>query len=382
MVYTWFGKAFIQKKQQVHRDKSMVKKPAFHKLKQKHGLTLTVYDYMLFSLHDPEFGYYCTRDPLGVDGDFVTAPEISQVFGEICGLWLVHLYENLGQPNPISILELGPGKGSLMRDCLRAFRICPSLEKNISLHMVEINPHLKAAQRQACTPSHIHHYDTLEAALLEIKGPLLVIANEFFDALPIRQFHYHNNAWYERSVSINPDNDMLSYGLSTNPIELSTILKTRPKQPPQEGDILETNPQQHSLFHAILEHISNHGGGGLVIDYGYDAPCYGDTLQAVSKHRYADPLHNPGHYDLTSHVNFADLLAIIQEFPKIQNHLQTQGQFLTSLGVHQRTQSLMASTTDIKSQNSIYEATKRLVDPKQMGTLFKALSFWNGAPSK
>ena len=338
------------------------------------GGKISLRDYMGFCLSDPDHGYYSTKNPLGKDGDFITSPEISQTFGELIGLWFVNFWEGKGSPQDISILELGPGRGLLMRDILRAFKVRPALLECIEVHQVEINPHLKNDQIAAISPKPLTHHETVSGALQALEGKTtLLVANEFFDAFPIDQYVYSDGMWKKRYVTYDTSLDAFTFqdeefqdphGNCTFPMK------------PDDGTVMESAPLVESAFRDIAKHISSYGGAGLIIDYGYDKFAYGDTFQALERHQKVTPLENPGSVDLTVHVNFATLLRVAQQQQNMTSVLENQGEFLRNLGIDLRTEVLAKHAPDEKSKQDILAATNRLVSEDQMGTLFKALQFW------
>ncbi len=262
---------------------------------------LTVADYMAEALGHPEHGYYITRDPLGMAGDFTTAPEISQMFGELLGLWAAQVWLDLGRPAPLHLAEAGPGRGTLMADALRAMRGVPGLAAAVQVHLIETSPSLRARQQQTLAASgHVPvWHDRLET--VPTNAPLLLLANEFLDALPIHQAQRGPEGWQERAVGWHQDR--LSWTHRPPSPALAPLL------PPADavglGKIIERCPAGLDFMRAIGQRLSQQGGAALLIDYGYAQPlAVGDTLQAVHKHRYADPLHQPGEADLTAHVDF------------------------------------------------------------------------------
>ncbi|MEL6838699.1 MAG: SAM-dependent methyltransferase [Pseudomonadota bacterium] len=323
---------------------------------------ITIADYMADCLMHPDYGYYATRDPLGVAGDFITAPEISQMFGELVGLCLAQCWLDQGAPDKCIFAELGPGRGTLMADILRATRGVPGFHDAIAVHFVETSPVLRAAQAQA-VPGAVWHdqIDTLPA------GPLFLIANEFFDALPMRQFIRDGNGWRERMVGVGQNG--LQIGLSA-PAPL-TLLAHRLADT-KDGDLVEICPTLPGMIRQIGDQINSDGGAALIIDYG-DWQSLGDTWQALSGHDSVDPLAAPGRADLTAHVDFAEIARHCQ--PAKHSRLTTQGVFLERLGITARAQSLAQGLKDAALQNHI-AAHRRLTHPAEMGELFKVMSIY------
>ena len=324
---------------------------------------LTIADYMVECLLHPTHGYYTNRDPLGAKGDFTTAPEISQMFGELIGLCLAQTWLDQGAPAPFILVELGPGRGTLMADALRATAKVPGFHAAAQLHLVEASPALR--QRQLETISHpLTHHDTFATVP---EGPLLLIANEFFDALPIRQFQRDGTGWRERVVGL--ENDKLTLGLAdqTNP----GFLESR-KEDTDDGDIVEICPTLTSLTQDIAQRIARHGGAALLIDYG-DWHSLGDTLQAVQSHETASPFDHPGEADLTAHVDFAAIAKAAS--PAKFSRVTPQGIFLERLGITPRAQAL-AQKLNGHALDAHVAAHRRLTHADEMGTLFKVLALY------
>ncbi|MDX8353683.1 class I SAM-dependent methyltransferase [Cognatiyoonia sp. IB215182] len=323
---------------------------------------ITIADYMGECLMHPTHGYYATRDPLGAAGDFITAPEISQMFGELIGLALAQCWQDQGAPERIVLAELGPGRGTLMADALRATRGVPGFHESLSVHFVETSPVLREAQADAVPDATWHdRVDTLPP------GPLFLIANEFFDALPIRQFIRDGDAWRERMVGL--DGDALQIGLSA-PAPL-TLVEHRLADT-EDGDLVELCPTLPGMISTLSGRIEAEGGAAIIIDYG-DWQSLGDTWQALSGHKKTDPLAAPGEADLTAHVDFAEIARHVD--PAKYSRLTTQGVFLERLGITPRAQALAKSLTGDALQTHI-KAHRRLTHPAEMGELFKVLSIY------
>ena len=328
---------------------------------------ITIADYMTEALLHPEHGYYTTRDPFGAAGDFVTAPEISQMFGEMIGLCLAQAWIDQGRPKGV-LAELGPGRGTLMQDVLRATKAVPGFHDALDLHLVEASPVLAAAQaaRLPVVQSHARAADLPDA-------PLFLIANEFFDALPIRQFVRDGNGWRERMVGLT--DDALAFGLSS-PAPLA-MLEHR-LDDTKDGDLIEICPNAAPVTQEIAGRIAQHGGAAIVIDYG-DWRSLGDTFQALKDHETVDPLTAPGSADLTAHVDFETIAAACA--PARHTRLSTQGVFLERLGITARAQALAQSMSGDKLQSHI-AAHRRLTHPAEMGDLFKVIGILpNNAPA-
>ncbi len=324
---------------------------------------MRVADYMALCLSDPKHGYYATRDPFGAEGDFVTAPEVSQMFGEIVGAWLVHMWRMIGAPARVRLVELGPGRGTLMADILRVAAKARNFHDAVAVHLVETSPVLKA--RQAATLAGADIRVTWHDSFVDVPaGPFLLIANEFFDALPIRQFVGSDNAWRERVVGLD-DSGKLVFGIGTG------TLDSPPDAP--EGAIFEVRPAAEATAAEIARRIVESNGAALIFDYGHAETAAGDTLQAVRGHRFADPLAAPGAADLTAHVDFAALGRSAAAEGAAVHGPMPQGEFLTALGLLARAERLGANA-DSAGRAALDAAVERLAGPAAMGTLFKAFS--------
>lgn len=322
---------------------------------------LSVADYMTDCLMHPDHGYYATRDPLGAAGDFTTAPEISQMFGEMLGLCLAQAWLDQGAPERFTLAELGPGRGTLMADILRATRAVPGFHAGADIHMIEASPVLRAAQSRALTPHALTHHDTANTLP---DGPLYLVANEFFDALPIRQFIREGEMWRERQVGLK--DGALAFGLGT-PAPVPAL--SQRLEDTRDGDLVELCPAAAPVMGKIAARIQTHGGAALIIDYG-DWRSLGDTLQALKDHAPAPALDTPGEADLTAHVDFEALTRAAA--PLAPQLLTSQGVFLERLGITGRAQAL-ATKLSGDALDSHIAAHRRLTHPDEMGTLFKVL---------
>ncbi|HVI98260.1 MAG TPA: SAM-dependent methyltransferase [Sphingomonas sp.] len=302
--------------------------------------------------------YYATRDPLGTSGDFVTAPEVSQMFGELLGLALADVWQRAGRPDA-AYVEIGPGRGTLAADALRAMG---SAGLAPAVHLVETSPVLRAAQKERLPDATWHD----DLSTLPDDRPLLVVANEFFDALPIRQLVRAGAYWHERLVACQ---DTLFLPIAGPPLPDAVIPEHLRDAP--HGAVLETSPAAVAVMRDLAARLAKQGGAALVIDYGYDGPALGDTLQAVRGHAYVNPFEAPGEHDLTAHVDFGTLGAAARATGAAVHGPVEQGQFLTALGIGARASALAASAPDRAA--SIHADHDRLVAPDQMGALFKVL---------
>jgi len=327
--------------------------------------------------------YYKTQEPFGAAGDFTTAPEISQMFGELIALWLVDLWMRMGQPAAVKLIELGPGRGTLAADILRTIAAWPDFKAAVTLHLVETSTRLREIQSVALKEYRPAWYNSFEEVP---EGFCFVIANEFFDALPVQQFVKTEEGWKERCVGYNdltdtfffankkdPHPNLLPEGEGTlmPPLPLPTGEGGAHRRWEGEG-LYEVSSISQTIIKQIADRIANHGGAALIADYGHAESGSGDTLQALSKHQYANPLENPGEYDITAHVDFAALKKTAEEVVRVAGPV-TQGQFLVGLGIAERAQKLCAKATDAQRQD-IMSALKRLVAPNEMGRLFKVMA--------
>ena len=322
---------------------------------------ISLADYMTECLLDPAEGYYTTHQPFGQRGDFITAPEVSQMFGELVGLALAQTWLDHGAPDAFSLVELGPGRGTLMTDILRATRKVAGFHDALTLHLIEASPQMRELQARTI-PSALVHHDDLSTLP---DRPVYAVANEFFDALPIRQFERTPKAWRERVVGLK--DEQLALGLSdeTLPKMLSDRLNdTKPR------DIVEVSDTARHIARELGARISEHGGAALVIDYG-DWRSRGDTFQAVAQHAPVDPFAAPGHADLTAHIDFAALAEAAR--PALSTRMIPQGVWLERLGITARAQVLARNLGGAELDQHI-AAHRRLTHDAEMGTLFKAMA--------
>jgi NADH dehydrogenase [ubiquinone] 1 alpha subcomplex assembly factor 7 len=369
---------------------------------------LPVDAYMRTCLAHPEHGYWRRAESIGTGGDFITAPEISQVFGELIGLWCAVVWQSMGSPAPLRLVELGPGRGTLMRDALRAARSVPPFQTATTVHLIEASAPLRALQDQTLGSNPVvslsNHGDALAAALRQAQdeggdrgrrppstpsvvdprlrgddvpiewheamdqvpeGPAIVIANEFLDALPIRQLVFVDGAWRERVVDIDTQG-ALQFAVGPRATGRTDELATSPSP----GAIVEICAGEDEL----LAQLAGRGSPlvALFIDYGPAQPATGDTLQAVRRHAWVDPLSQPGRTDLTAHVQFARLAGKASAAGLVADGPLTQAQFFGRLGVAERAARLMAANP--KQAGDIEAGVQRLISPTGMGALFKAMA--------
>lgn len=330
---------------------------------------MTVADYMSEALGNPRHGYYRSRDPLGTKGDFITAPEINQIFGELIGAWLAQRWQALGSPARVILTELGPGRGTLMADALRATRAVAGFHQALDLHLVDINPALQEAQRLALASYATPRWHDAFANVPD-DAPLLLIANEFFDALPIRQLQRTERDWRERLVALQ--DEALRFVLAPGPSPFASLLAPE-LMPAAPGAIAELCLPARALVRDIAERLARQRGAALIVDYGYAPPRLGDSLQAVADHKKVDPLTAPGKADLSAHVDFFALARSAEAAGAAAYGPVTQGDFLRSLGIDQRLAALR-QRADATQVAVLESGVARLIAPEQMGTLFKALA--------
>jgi SAM-dependent MidA family methyltransferase len=316
---------------------------------------------MHLCLHDPRDGYYAVRPAIRADGDFITAPMVSQIFGELIGLWMIEVWRQMGRPDPVRLVELGPGDGTLMSDLLRAARLEPDFAAAIDLWLVEPSRPLRVQQVQKLGAV-ARHAESLD----EVPGgaPLLVVANEVLDCLPTRQWEFRGGAWHERRIGLA--GDQLVFGLAPAP-----GLDGAPERAP-EGAVFEHSPAQEALASELGARIASEGGAALLVDYGRGTPGLGDTLQAVSGHRKVDPLERPGQVDLTVHADFPSVLAAARREGVETRGPMAQGDFLRALGLEARARAL--SLAQPESGERIRRQVERLAGAGQMGDLFLAVA--------
>jgi SAM-dependent MidA family methyltransferase len=327
---------------------------------------LTVEEFMQACLSDEAAGVYASRQPIGGKGDFITSPEISQIFGELVGLWAVAAWQSMGEPSRVTIAELGPGRGTLMADASRAWRGVPKFLDSVSVALIETSPVMVEAQRKTLKDAGAQ---LCWCAALDVvpEGPLVVLANEFVDALPIRQFIRRGEAWCERLIASDGRG-----GFAFMDGEAEDEDRHLPQAAP-EGAILEIRPAAHGLMRELGRRAERAPLATLIIDYGHAESGFGDTLQAVRGHRFADVLADPGAADLSAHVDFADLKREAGAAGLKAHGPMPQGEFLLKLGLAARRERLLQRATPTQAE-AIASGAARLVDPRQMGALFKALA--------
>ena len=331
---------------------------------------MTWHDYMALVLSHPQHGYYHKEQVIGKEGDFITAPEISQMFGELTGLWLAHQYQSQQLDNNAILVELGPGRGTLMADLIRAWRQTPLPLP--SIHLVETSASLRAIQQDRLADlAEVHWHDDVNTLPDQ---PLLMIANEFFDALAIRQYRLYQNQWQERGIQCDNNGNWILDWLdlaSSDPVPAFLVDQAVTLNADKDY-IMTYAPALASIAASICQRIADHGGAGLIIDYG-KSDCFGDSLQAVMQHNPVDPLTNPGDADITAWVDFSHLCQIAKQHHCAALGPVPQGQFLKSLGLLERAEQLgKGAEPDLRRR--LVSEVDRLVNPAQMGQAFKVMA--------
>lgn len=326
---------------------------------------ITVQEFMADALGHPEHGYYMGRDPFGMAGDFITAPEVSQMFGELIGLWCALVWQSMGAPERVVLAEMGPGRGTLMADLLRAASALPPFAKALEVHLVETSPALANRQRQTLAGRNVTWHQRFEDLP---DGPLLLVANELFDALPIRQLEKADGRWHERMVSLD---EAGGFAFALGPVVAEPPLAPAVLAAP-DGALAEICPLGRDLARAMARRLAHQGGAALIIDYGYEKSAAGDSLQALKAHKHHPVLSQPGQADITAHVDFQALAEAAAGLAKAHGPVP-QGRFLASLGIEERARMLMANATPEQAAE-LARGARRLIDPGEMGTLFKVLA--------
>lgn len=321
---------------------------------------MSIADYMWACLHDPYGGYYATRPALGAEGDFITAPLVSQVFGELLGLWVLQVWQDMGAPERLSLVEIGPGDGTLMADMHRAFALMPAFKAVADIYMVEASAPLKARQLERLPQ--VKHLDSLHHIPTDV--PVIIIGNEILDCLPARQFQLAPDGWFERRVGLSETGD-LCIGLIPAPEGFTAPFDAVSPQ------VAEISPAQNQFIEAVSGIVKSASGAALFIDYGRDTPEAGDTLQALYRHEKRDPLEAPGEHDLTQWADFPSLMATAARSGLHVAPLTPQGLFLQRLGIEARFEALASQNPD--QAEKLFHQFDRLTSEDEMGTLFKVM---------
>jgi NADH dehydrogenase [ubiquinone] 1 alpha subcomplex assembly factor 7 len=322
--------------------------------------------YMELALQHPEHGYYRVGEPLGRTGDFITAPEISQMFGEVIGVWCAEAWREIGKPDPFALIELGPGHGTMMRDMVRATAKVGGFHDAKHLCLIDSNKTLREKQRDILGGSAPQFYDDISQVP---PMPSLVIANEFFDSMPVRQFEQTFRGWSERMVTV--ENDALATVLRPLQVVENNLIPP-PLREAKPGTIFEFSPKAQIILRDILRRLKTHKGAMLIIDYGYVAASGAPTVQAVSHHAYTDIFERPGEVDLTAHVDFSAFEQLVRDAGLNASPVIGQGEFLQNLGIEIRAEALKKRATPQQAEE-ISCALHRLTDDVQMGQLFRVM---------
>lgn len=308
--------------------------------------------------------YYGGSEPFGRSGDYITAPEVSQMFGEAIGVWMATAWQMLGSPKKCNLVELGPGRGTLMADILRTVKILPGLTETLQLHLVETSYKLRDMQKQKLEEFGVTvcFHDSFASIPA---NPSLFVANEFFDALPIRQLIKTGDVWRERMIGF--ENGELAFAAG------DIVEKPEWAGDGNDGDIIEISQARQRAASMIAEHVAANGGAGLIIDYGHEKSVAGDTFQAVSKHKFVDVLQMPGSCDVTAHVDFEQLGKDLVAGGAEIHGPKSQGEFLIAMGLRER-EAMLKKKAPARVRINLSRQAARLVSDKQMGLLFKVLA--------
>ncbi len=323
---------------------------------------------MDLALHHPEHGYYATRDPFGAAGDFVTSPEISQVFGELVGAWIAVVWERAGRPSPVALVEAGPGRGTLMSDACRAVGNGGDLLEHAEIHLVESSPLLRGVQKRTLSGLSPRWHDRLADVP---EGPMILVGNEYLDCHPPLQLVRVSGGWAERRVALEGDRLALVPG-DPRPAFAELVPDELRGSPP--GTVFEVHRTLEADMAELGARLGRRPGAVLFVDYGHDRPAAGDTLQAVRGHRHADPLTGLGECDLTAHVDFSAVAKGLRSGRAEVHGPVTQRRFLRELGIDVRSDRLVGAAGSREKGDAVRAAAGRLIDPAGMGTLFKVVA--------
>ncbi len=332
---------------------------------------LSIGSFMSHALCHPDFGYYQVNDPFGVSGDFITAPEVSQMFGEVIGAWIADLWIQMGQPQAFNLIECGPGRGTLMADILRAVKGVDGFHDAARLYLLENSPGLRQKQCESLSDYDPKWCQSVKE--VEANAPSIIIGNEFLDALPIEQLIRIEKGWQQRIVHHDPENGFV-FGLREAPKDLLSFLPSKTIS----DQYYEVSPQRRSFMNECADHIKAHKGALLFLDYGHASRHYGDTLQAIKEHDYASPLKDIGSCDITAHVDFEAIFDALTEKGMHVLPVVTQRHFLCSLGIEHRAKALYSYALKTGSAVTVDADLKRLIGQDQMGCLFKVLGAFYG----
>ncbi len=338
------------------------------KIKKSHELPLD--EFINLSLYNEKFGYYMKKDPFGKQGDFITAPNVSRLFSEMIAIWIVSFWENLGAPKKFNLVELGAGNGEMMEIMIESFKNFPTFLKSCTLIIHEKSPTLIKIQKkklEKCNVSWVYRIDKIK------KNPSIFIANEFFDAMPIKQFRKYKNIWYEKFVNFE---NFSKASFIEKKADIKKIEKKLNFKISQNQNFIEYSEVGFSYLKKISNIIKKNDGGILLIDYGNFEKKMKNTLQAVSNHKFANILENIGNADITHNINFELFKRFTKKLGGLDNNSNTQKNFLIKMGIKHRAESL-SKDKDFSRKADIYYRLNRLIDEKQMGTLFKVMFIKN-----
>ncbi|MBJ26202.1 MAG: methyltransferase [Alphaproteobacteria bacterium] len=332
--------------------------------------SITVERFMSLVLSHPKYGYYSSRDSIGGEGDFITAPEISQMFGEMLGLWALVTWQQTNGDKNLSLTEIGPGKGTLMKDILRAVKMVTDIDNKIQINLVEISQKLKLLQQAKLINYKPKWYPSISKLPHD---QTIFIANEFFDALPILQVVGNNYKWYERRISLREKEPFELFFTLGPPIQIDSLPSNILNLKVTDGEIFEYSPSREITILSLAKRVENKGGAILIVDYGHNKTSIGETLQAVKNHQSHSVLENPGIADITAHVDFESLKRAVSDTNTNFFGPITQGEFLRRIGIETRAAKLLKNANS-SSALKIESALKRLIDPNGMGQMFKVVA--------
>ncbi|MGH1375884.1 MAG: class I SAM-dependent methyltransferase [Alphaproteobacteria bacterium] len=342
--------------------------------------SMTLGAFFELCVSDPQYGYYAQKEPFGRRGDFTTAPEISQMFGEMVGAWVFDVWQKMNKPDAFNLVEFGPGRGTLMKDIVRVTTKDEAFKQAVHVTLIDTSPTLRQVQKDALSEYNVNWSTGLSEISAAI--PSILIGNEFLDALPIEQLTRNENGWQKRVVKYDETQECFSFGWEDAGVELIELLPTKT----QSHQIYEIAPARCEFIKDACAHLSQSGGASLWIDYGYTTRHYGDTLQAVKNHEYSNVLCDVGQSDITAHVDFQALQGVVDEYDTLSTDDTTQGAFLRNVGVEYRALALKnaicKSHDPKKASNKLEKLDKdleRLISIDEMGQLFKVMSIYDRA---
>lgn len=339
---------------------------------QKNG-SMSLGEFISMALCHPQYGYYSKGDPFGLDGDFTTAPEVSQMFGEVIGAWVIDIWIQMGKPNPVNLIECGPGRGTLMSDIMRVGKSVEGFIDASKIHLIESSPTLRQKQSESLNLYDVSWYNEISEISENVQS--IILGNEFLDALPIEQLTRNDKGWQKRVLVLGDDN-VIEFAWAKAEHDLKQLLPSKT----QSNQIYEIAPVRNQFISSCVDLLNLSGGVALFIDYGYTRSHYGDTLQAVKKHEYIDALQGIGSCDITSHVDFDAMSRHVQQLDCHISPVETQGIFLAKIGIEHRLLALKNTVIKTTSMNDASEIIRgmdasmdRLIGRDQMGDLFKVV---------